>query len=134
MPMYQKNEVSVNEELKRIVYPKSEDNRCVNCKAILHVAIYYNSGWNLKRTFFKVDDCGNLILPQQKANLVKCPLCYAKQSTACYESMEEYIEAIAPLMLHSLDEDGWHKEFIACASADDFFKTDHVKKMLQERW
>lgn len=120
--------------LNRFTYPKSENYRCVGCKQILHIAIYCNYGADLRRTFFKVDSEGFIILPQQRVSLVKCPLCSAKQEVPYHSNLTEYLEVITTIMLHSLDQDGWHKDFVSCHSLEEFLKTEAVKTLLRERW
>ena len=120
--------------LNRFTYPKSENYICVGCKQILHIVIYCNYGADLRRTFFKVDSEGFIVLPQQRVSLVKCPLCSAKQEVPYHSNLTEYLEVITTIMLHSLDQDGWHKDFVSCPSIEEFLKTEAVKTLLRERW
>lgn len=117
--------LKINQKIKMTDINKNIEinstEKCIKCNKFFH-PIMFSDGYRDKKTLIKTNKKDEVIFPIKLSMAIKCSNCYTIQIIKHFTNPKEYLKKIEKYLAFEINDDGWHKEYLAAPDKNIFLK------------
>lgn len=95
--------------------------KCIKCDKFFN-PIIFSDRYKEKKTLLKTDSKKEIIFPPKFNLAIKCYDCHTIQVIKHFANPKEYLKKIENYLAFDINNDGWHKEYLAATDKNIFLK------------